>query len=132
MVEQRCLALLSQKGRLHHKPIYRIRGHPAGQQCHGEHNMSGSSRTVETFLCKIDRISIVDLKLDGKLTQGENIADNGGLREAFRAYKKLKAERSPRKELPGLVKYTDEQLFFLGFAQVSRALIESPLIDTEL
>ena len=32
---------------------------------------------------------LVYIQLDGKNTQGENIADNGGLKESFRVTKKL-------------------------------------------
>lgn len=51
---------------------------------------------------------------------GENIADNGGLREAFRAFK-LEQIRNPiaaneiLADLPG---FTPEQLFFIANAQV--------------
>lgn len=58
--------------------------------------------------------------VSGVNTQGENIADNGGLRAALRAYRihagKRPAER--RAVLPGLPDYSPDQLFFLGFAQV--------------
>ncbi|XP_033207207.1 neprilysin-4-like isoform X2 [Belonocnema kinseyi] len=55
--------------------------------------------------------------VNGFNTQGENIADNGGIREAYRAYQRLK-DRSPNQQaLPGLVDYSHDQLFFLGFAQ---------------
>ena len=60
-------------------------------------------------------------KLNGINTQGENIADNGGLREGFRAYKKfLSREMAGETEqaLPGLQKYTSDQMFFISFAQV--------------
>ncbi|CAF4644597.1 unnamed protein product [Rotaria sp. Silwood1] len=54
---------------------------------------------------------------DGNLTQGEDIADNGGLREAFFAYRKWTANnKNVDKILPGLQKYTPEQLFFINFA----------------
>jgi endothelin-converting enzyme/putative endopeptidase len=55
------------------------------------------------------------LFLNGKLTAGENIADNGGLKQAFEAYK-LWRQRSatPDKEVPGL---TPDQLFYVAFAQ---------------
>ncbi|XP_076238295.1 neprilysin-11 [Calliopsis andreniformis] len=56
--------------------------------------------------------------VNGINTQGENIADNGGIREAFRAYRRLKMRNSSQQALPGLAKYSQEQLFFLGFAQV--------------
>lgn len=61
-----------------------------------------------------------NMQLDGESTQGENIADNGGLKQAFLAYQywlkdnenKLKSET-----LPGL-NLTNLQLFFLNFAQI--------------
>jgi predicted metalloendopeptidase len=61
------------------------------------------------------------LQVDGVKTLRENIADNGGIREAYRAFRKLKARRgvdvlTPR--LPGLEHYTPDQLFFIGYATV--------------
>ena len=52
----------------------------------------------------------------------ENIADNGGMKTAYKAYKRWLDEngkngREPRAFLPGL-ELTEEQLFFLGFSQV--------------
>jgi putative endopeptidase len=52
--------------------------------------------------------------LNGKLTLGENIGDNGGLRIAFLALLNTLKGRD-RTVLSG---YTPEQRFFLGFAQV--------------
>ncbi|XP_076657487.1 neprilysin-11 isoform X2 [Halictus rubicundus] len=56
--------------------------------------------------------------VNGVNTQGENIADNGGIREAYRAYRKHEARSSVRQALPGFAEYTRDQLFFIGFAQV--------------
>ncbi|XP_072047026.1 neprilysin-like [Amphiura filiformis] len=53
--------------------------------------------------------------LNGIQTQGENIADNGGLKESFKAY--MENEYANIK-LPGFDEYTPEQLFYLNFAQV--------------
>lgn len=56
-------------------------------------------------------VAVDDVKLDGKLTLGENCADNGGVRIALMAL-----EASPdRKPVDG---YTPEQRLFLGWAQV--------------
>ncbi|VDI45273.1 Hypothetical predicted protein [Mytilus galloprovincialis] len=57
------------------------------------------------------------LNVNGINTLGENIADNGGLKQSFRAYKRWVAENGEEKQLPGL-KYNHDQLFFIGFAQV--------------
>jgi len=58
--------------------------------------------------------------VNGRLTITENIADNGGIREALQAYRYYIQDRgSPEPRLPGLEKYNPEQLFFLAFAQVA-------------
>lgn len=59
------------------------------------------------------------LQMNGVTTQGENMADNGGMRQAFLAYKKYVEHNGPDKRLPGLHQFSPEQLFFLGFATVS-------------
>jgi endothelin-converting enzyme/putative endopeptidase len=55
-----------------------------------------------------------DLKLNGKLTLGENIADLGGLKLAFAAYRASRAGKPPEAAAAG---FTPEQLFFLSNAQ---------------
>ncbi len=57
-----------------------------------------------------------DVHLKGRLTLGENTADNGGIHIAYNALEKvLNEDPSKRKEIDG---FTPEQRFFLGFAQV--------------
>ena len=57
--------------------------------------------------------------INGLQTLGENIADNGGLKAAFRAFTSLTKTESQWNygNLPGL-NMTDRQLFFISFAQV--------------
>lgn len=57
--------------------------------------------------------------MHGYNTQGENVADNGGLRAAFEGYKRYQVRTNSKSlRLPGLPDVTTDQLFFLGFAQV--------------
>lgn len=71
--------------------------------------------------------------MNGINTQGENIADNGGVREAYYAYMKWTERNGPEAVLPGL-KYNQHQLFWISLAQsrctVSRDEIQENLITT--
>uniref|UniRef100_A0A8C0QL62 Membrane metalloendopeptidase like 1 n=1 Tax=Chelonoidis abingdonii TaxID=106734 RepID=A0A8C0QL62_CHEAB len=55
--------------------------------------------------------------VSGISTLGENIADNGGVRQAYKAYLKWLEREGKEPKLPGL-DLTHKQLFFLNFAQV--------------
>ncbi|XP_069466454.1 endothelin-converting enzyme 1 isoform X2 [Ambystoma mexicanum] len=55
--------------------------------------------------------------VNGKHTLGENIADNGGLKAAYRAYENWVTKNGDEKVLPSL-ELSNHQLFFVGFAQV--------------
>ncbi|XP_021083785.1 endothelin-converting enzyme 2 isoform X2 [Mesocricetus auratus] len=56
-------------------------------------------------------------RLNGLQTLGENIADNGGLKAAYKAYKAWLRTHGEEQQLPA-VGLTNHQLFFVGFAQV--------------
>jgi putative endopeptidase len=58
-----------------------------------------------------------NMHVNGELTQGENIADLGGLAIAYEAFKKTKQGQSSEK-IDG---FTPDQRFFLSWAQVWRA-----------
>ncbi|XP_023951976.2 neprilysin-4 [Bicyclus anynana] len=95
--------------------------------CEGNLHRWWSDRAIEVFhqraQCLIDQygryvVPEVNMKLDGVNTQGENIADNGGVKQAFRAYQDWLLHHDAADEtLPGL-NHTHKQLFFLNFAQV--------------
>jgi endothelin-converting enzyme/putative endopeptidase len=63
-------------------------------------------------------VAVDDLKLNGKLTLGENTADNGGARIALAALEHMIADGKSGKEWQKIDGYTPEQRFFLGFGRV--------------
>ncbi len=80
---------------------------------------SAGSEFEKRASCVVDQYSGYSVlgdpkaKVNGVLTEGENIADLGGVRLAFAA---LEAHRAARPE-PQIGSVTPEQRFFLGFAQ---------------
>jgi predicted metalloendopeptidase len=75
---------------------------------------------VKRAACIADEYSgftpVDDVKLNGRLTLGENSADNGGMRIAYMAMEKTLVDKNAKGgKVDG---FTPEQRFFLGFAQV--------------
>ncbi|MBS1850734.1 MAG: M13 family metallopeptidase [Acidobacteria bacterium] len=62
--------------------------------------------------------AVDDLKLNGRLTLGENTADNGGARVSLMALEKILAADTTGKAGEKVDGYTPQQRFFLGFARV--------------
>ncbi len=56
-----------------------------------------------------------DLHINGKLTLGENIADQGGVKISYNGWKASQPVAASEKEKG---KFTDDQTFFIAFAQV--------------
>jgi putative endopeptidase len=63
-------------------------------------------------------VAVDDLKLNGRLTLGENTADNGGARIALAALEHMIADDKTGKASQSIDGYTPEQRFFLGFGRV--------------
>jgi predicted metalloendopeptidase len=63
-------------------------------------------------------VAVDDLKLNGKLTLGENTADNGGARIALMALVDMIAGDKNGPESQTIDGYTPEQRFFLGFGRI--------------
>jgi endothelin-converting enzyme/putative endopeptidase len=63
-------------------------------------------------------VAVDTMKLNGRLTLGENTADNGGARVALRALEHMIADDKTGKEGQSIDGYTPEQRFFLGFGRV--------------
>ncbi|GLD75028.1 neprilysin isoform X1, partial [Lates japonicus] len=82
-----------------------------------------TQRFLELSKCIVDQYGNFSwdlangLNLNGNNTLGENIADNGGIRQAYQAYKNYVNEHGEEPPLPG-IELSHDQLFFLNFAQV--------------
>ncbi len=68
------------------------------------------------------------IKVNGRLTLGENIGDVGGLNVAYRAYQ-LSLDGQPAPVRDG---FTGDQRFFLGWAQVWRAAIRDQALRNQV
>ncbi|KAI7879826.1 uncharacterized protein EV154DRAFT_524207 [Mucor mucedo] len=84
-----------------------------------------SAQFEEKTKCFIDQYSKFNvtgpdnkvINVNGKLTLGENLADNGGISASFLAYQKTQAiKRDP--VLEGLEQLSPEALFFINFGRV--------------
>jgi predicted metalloendopeptidase len=82
-----------------------------------------SARFEESARCFVDEYSqflvVDDKRLNGQLTLGENLADNGGLRLAYAALQKQLGGTAAEK-LDG---WSPEQRFFLAFAETQCASV---------
>ena len=61
--------------------------------------------------------------MNGRLSCGENIADNGGVKMAYKAFRRHLSKHPKTKALPGLHHLTDDQLFFVSFAKVAMFIV---------
>ncbi|RZF35771.1 hypothetical protein LSTR_LSTR012069 [Laodelphax striatellus] len=78
---------------------------------------------LEKVKCIIDQYSNytvrqVNMTVRGVNTQGENIADNGGIKEAYYAYKSWEKQFGAEPRLPGLQMYSPHQMFWISTANV--------------
>ncbi|XP_058790778.1 neprilysin-2-like [Phymastichus coffea] len=74
-------------------------------------------KRTECIVQQYSNYTLNGLKLNGKNTQGENIADNGGIKEAYFAYEEYEKTHEQELGLPGLP-YTPRQLFWINAANI--------------
>ncbi|XP_065061388.1 endothelin-converting enzyme 2-like isoform X2 [Rhopilema esculentum] len=77
----------------------------------------GFKNQAKCLVDQYSKYSMYGKNLNGNQTLGENIADNGGSKAAFKAYQEWVKANGEEKRLPG-IDLSPEQLFFVGFAQV--------------
>ena len=91
---------------------------------HGNRNLLLDNKTMEGFKNSSDclvkqysayRVNGTSANVDGNLTLGENIADQGGLRISENAYENW-LRSNVDTSLPGLEKFSANKLFYLGYA----------------
>lgn len=76
------------------------------------------NKFTEKAQCLVDQYSqfkVGDLNVNGKLTLGENIADNSGIKTAYYAFKLWQKSHGVEESI--LPELSNEQLFFLSFGQ---------------
>ncbi len=77
-------------------------------------------RFDERVACVVEQYNAYEplpgVKVNGKLTAGENIADIGGVKEAYVAYKSWESEDAAR-EVSSVPTMSNEQVFFVAWAQ---------------
>lgn len=76
-------------------------------------NFHRNSRCLED---QYSNFTFYGYKVDGQKTLSENIADNGAVRVALKAYQKWVSDHWEEPRLPGMM-LTNEQVFFLSFAR---------------
>lgn len=77
-----------------------------------EEKFAVKTKCVEEQYAKYE--ALPDVKLNGKLTLGENIADLGGVKLAFKAYRAMRKDAKDRVVADG---FSEDQQFFLAVGQ---------------
>jgi predicted metalloendopeptidase len=92
---------------------------------------STKKQFAEATKCVVDQYAqyeaVPGVHLDGKLTAGENIADNGGVKLAYEAYKAWREGKAVPREVEG---YSDDQLYYLAYAQSWCEKVTPQLLET--
>jgi predicted metalloendopeptidase len=70
--------------------------------------------------------------LNGINTQGENIADNGGIKQAYRAYVAWSQDNGKEQRLPGLQEYNNLQMLWISAATSWCSLYRDPALSNRI
>jgi len=85
------------------------------------------NKRAQALVHEYDQFVVLDsLHLNGKLTVGENIADNGGLSLAFAALQKYYQKHGKPGKIQG---FSPNQRFFLAYARIQKANYRPELLE---
>ncbi|KAK7477926.1 hypothetical protein BaRGS_00030835, partial [Batillaria attramentaria] len=73
-------------------------------------------KLAQCYVTQYNGFTEFGMHVNGQMTLGENIADNGGIKAAYMAFDKWQSHNEVEPLLPGL-NLTHPQLFFVNFAQ---------------
>ncbi|KAF2879707.1 hypothetical protein ILUMI_26457 [Ignelater luminosus] len=99
-----------------------------------------AKKTKQAFMdkvqCIIDQYSNftapeINKNLNGIVTSGENVADNGGIKEAYLAYEKWVKENGEEARLPNL-KYSPRQLFWISTANMWCSNMKTEFLEQQI
>ncbi|MGE0532273.1 MAG: M13 family metallopeptidase [Hyphomonadaceae bacterium] len=92
-------------------------------------DVAAFTQVTDRLVAQYDSFSPLEgINVNGRLTLGENIGDNGGLQVSYHAYTlSLNGQAAPM--LDGM---TGDQRFFLGWAQAWRALIRDAALRNQI
>ncbi|KAJ4113874.1 hypothetical protein NW768_011404 [Fusarium equiseti] len=87
-----------------------------------EQSSEGFAKATQCFIKQYSNITVTDPNgeennVDGEVTVNENVADAGGVLAGYAAWKRYEKEHGKALDLPGLAKWTHEQLFFIKYGQ---------------
>jgi endothelin-converting enzyme len=87
-----------------------------------EKSTEGFQEAAECFINQYSNFTVTDPdgeenEIDGEVTLDENVADAGGVLASYSAWKSYEKENGKAPALPGLAKYTHDQLFFIKYGQ---------------
>jgi putative endopeptidase len=96
-----------------------------------------SKETAAHYMVQADRLAgqfdqyepVAGMKIKGRLTLGENLADLGGLETAYAAYRRYVARHGEPPVLNGL---TGDQRFFLAYAQARQGKLREEALRQQL
>jgi predicted metalloendopeptidase len=94
-----------------------------------ENDVAAFTQVTDRLVAQYDGFSPLEgINVNGRLTLGENIGDNGGLQVAYHAYTISRGGR----EAAVLEGITGDQRFFLGWAQAWRSLIRDAALRNQV